>query len=148
MDEDAEIVMILTDSYFSFNPNAGLNDDGSLKEGWAITKDRYDNLSDDDKEMFSPLAFIFSMNERDDQGKMPYYIEADEDIAEIYLYDPQNNDIGYSLEAGPGNEMEGYQKIPESIEIRGKKCPNILDNPMIIPSHSSWSPKLLRIFLP
>jgi len=115
VDEDAEIVMILTDSYFSFNPNAGLNDDGSLKEGWAITKDRYDNLSDDDKEMFSPLAFIFSMNERDDQGKMPYYIEADEDIAEIYLYDPQNNDIGYSLEAGPGNEMEGYQAIPESI---------------------------------
>ena len=47
MDEDAEIVMILTDSYFSFNPNAGLNDDGSLKEGWAITKDRYDNLSDE-----------------------------------------------------------------------------------------------------
>ena len=116
MDEDAEIVMILTDSYFSFNPNAGMNDDGTFKQSWIINEERYNKLTDDDKALYSPLSLAYSLNERDDQGKMAYYIEADNDnLAEVYLYDPKNNDIEYSLNYGPDNEMAGYQDIPESI---------------------------------
>ena len=112
-----EAVWILTDDYFSMDPEAGRNTQrpGPIYNApWMIPASQYAKLSTDDKKKFLKLQWLFIDGEKDSTGREVYLIDIEGDVCEIYSYEG-SDDIVSEFEVGPGNEYLNYYGVSDSL---------------------------------
>jgi len=110
-----DAVWIVTDNYFSMDPDAGRNTQrpGPIYNApWMIPASQYAKLSTDDKKKFLKLQWLFIDGEKDSTGREVYLIDIEGDVCEIYAYEG-SDDIVSEFEVGPGNEYLNYYGVSD-----------------------------------